>query len=135
MCRQRLLAGVVPLLALGLLTDGFDIVAGSALRGAARQAVGTVAVTFSYYGVALPAAALLALKARWGVFGLASGMVLGRCERAFARFSPLLRFVVDVRVKCSEPCVGLLLDFQHCMVRSHCIRCVAAVILAGWLCC
>ncbi|VBB75017.1 Putative transporter protein similar to C11D3.06 of Schizosaccharomyces pombe [Podospora comata] len=65
----KLVAGVMPYVALFQIADGLNGSCGGALRGMGRQWVGAVVNLISYYGGALPGGIYLAFHG-WGLVGL-----------------------------------------------------------------
>jgi MATE family multidrug resistance protein len=60
-----------------VVLDAFQTVGQGVLRGAGKQAIGAFVSLVSYYGVTIPAAALLAFVAHLHLRGLWYGMLVG----------------------------------------------------------
>eukprot|EP01100_Stratorugosa_tubuloviscum_P012327 TRINITY_DN580_c1_g3_i3.p1 TRINITY_DN580_c1_g3~~TRINITY_DN580_c1_g3_i3.p1 ORF type:complete len:562 (-),score=201.80 TRINITY_DN580_c1_g3_i3:1271-2956(-) len=68
---------ILPLLCLTTIFDGTQAVLSAILHGCAKQKVGALINTISYYFVALPVGGLLAFRFEYGLFGLWLGVVSG----------------------------------------------------------
>lgn len=72
----RLVADVVPYVALFQIADGLNGSCGGALRGMGRQWVGALVNCLSYYAGALPGGIYLAFHGGWGLAGLWMGQLV-----------------------------------------------------------
>lgn len=72
----RLVAHVIPYVALFQIADGLNGSCGGALRGMGRQWVGALVNCVSYYGGALPGGIYLAFNGGWGLAGLWMGQLV-----------------------------------------------------------
>lgn len=112
----RLVADVLPFVALFQIADGLNGSCGGSLRGMGRQHVGAAVNTVSYYCGALPLGVWLALFHGWGLKGLWVGQCIalylvgmlewaivalsdwrGEVEKAFLRMDRCSRYQHDQR--------------------------------------
>jgi hypothetical protein len=72
--------------------DGLNATVGGMLRGAGRQELGAVLNLASYWGLGLPGAYLLGVRAGWGLKGLWAGLIICTSVQAVVMLVVLFRF-------------------------------------------
>ncbi|KXZ52717.1 hypothetical protein GPECTOR_8g111 [Gonium pectorale] len=73
------------------LFDGSQVIMTGVIQGAGKQKLGVLVNVVAFYGVAIPAALVLAFWLRWGVEGMYTGMLLGPAIQATSYATIIMR--------------------------------------------